>query len=166
MFLHPTPAGLWLDCPLENAASRWKFPLWKTLQNACIHRTLLGKKQEEESVYASKACLHSNLTSFFIPFFFFDFIVIPVVLAAIAYCCQLENSSGRPCTQHGQSSGTSTGMDRQKSAWKTASPAFSLKWLQGETLLQNTMQHQVNLNYFSQLQPFHHSGQILEAVSA
>lgn len=56
-------------------------------------------------------------------------------------------------------------MDGQKSAWRTESPVFSLKWLQGEALLQNTIQQQANLNSFSHLQPFSPSGQGLEAVS-
>lgn len=89
MFPHPTPAEPWLDCPLENAVSRWKFPLGENSPKCTYPADITGQKQEEESVYISKACLRTNLTSG---------LVIPVVLIAIAYHCQQDDSSGRPST--------------------------------------------------------------------
>lgn len=83
---HPVAAGPWLDCPLENAGARWKFPLGENSPKCTYPLDVTGQKQIEESVYVSKACPCSNLTSG---------LVIPVVLSAIGYHCQQEDLSGQ-----------------------------------------------------------------------
>lgn len=86
---HPVAAGTWLDCPLENAGARWKFPLGENSPKCTYPLDVTGQKQIEESVYVSKVCPCSNLTSG---------LVIPVVLSAIGYHCQHEDLLGQPRT--------------------------------------------------------------------
>lgn len=102
--------------------------LEETLQNTCIHRTLLSKTKKRSLVLSLKPAS-----------------ALIWLQASLFLLCSLQylTTGNRRIYQSGQALTdsarlelkNSTRMDGQKLAWRRTSPAISLKWLQGEGLL-------------------------------